>query len=167
MMVCMRPKLLPLLAMGIALAVPGVSQSGIASLPAPAPAVSAGESLASIAAWLKSSGKEGFLAAEVADAAGIPHRAAEALEVNQRGFRSGEVLRVAQISADESREFLLFMAQHPDGAVFFFVSTPREGLKKAFVSLPNLGAVLPLEGEQARAAFRREVSYWEARTAGL
>ncbi len=159
---------LSLLAMSAMLAWPpaygAATQSGA---PSPAPSFDSG-SLASIAAWLRNSGKEGYLAADVADAAGIPRgEAEESLEVSQRGFRSGEVLRVAQISTDEKREFLLFMAQHPDGSVLFFVSSPREGLKKAFVSLPSLGAVLPLQGEEARAAFRREVSYWEERTAGL
>ncbi len=166
----MRTKLLPVVAMGIALVVPGMSFSGITTPPATlaASAPATGENLASIAAWLRHSGKEGYLAAEVADAAGIPRSEAEdSLGVSQRGFRSGEVLRVAQISTDAKREFLLFMAQHPDGSVLFFVSTPREGLKRAFISLPHLGAVLPWQGEEARAGFAREISYWEERSAGL
>ena len=43
------------------------------------------------------------------------------------------VLRMAQLSADERRDFLLFMVQRTDGEVFFFLSTrargPQEGLR--------------------------------------
>jgi hypothetical protein len=125
-------------------------------------------SLKSIAAWLKESGKEGYLAAEVADAAGIPRSQAEqALEVSQRGFRSGDVLRIAQLSTDENRDFLLFMVQRPEGEVFFYLSTVRDGLRKAFVSVPGNGAVLALEREEAQASFQQEISYWQARIAGI
>ena len=54
----------------------------------------------------------------------------ELLQARQRGFRNDEVLRIAQVSADERREFLLFMVQRPDGQVYFYLSTVREGLKK-------------------------------------
>jgi hypothetical protein len=124
-------------------------------------------SLKSIAAWLKESGKEGYLAADVADAAGIPRAQAEdVLEARQRGFRSGDVLRIAQIPADERRDFLLFMVQRPDGEVFFYLSTLKDGLKKAFVSIPGRNAVLALESAEAQAHFQQEIRYWEARIAG-
>jgi hypothetical protein len=124
-------------------------------------------SLRAINGWLKASGKDGWLAADVADAAGIPRSATEdLLEARQRGFRSGEVLRIAQASADASREFLLFMVQRPDGEVHFYFATVREGLKKAFVSMPNQSAVLALDASEARPAFEREIQYWEARVAG-
>src|SRR5207244_4323790 len=71
-----------------------------------------------------------------ADAAGIPRDAAEiALDARQRGFRSGGLLRIAQVPADGKRDFLLFMVQRPDGEVYFYLSTVREGLTKAFVYL--------------------------------
>jgi hypothetical protein len=125
-------------------------------------------SLKSIAAWLKESGKEGFVAGDVADAAGIPRGQAEdALEAKQRGFKSGNVLRIAQIPTDEARNFLLFMVQKPDGEVYFYHSTVKEGLKKAFVSIPGQNAVLPLGSEEAQVSFQREISYWEARIAGI
>ncbi len=125
-------------------------------------------SLKSIAAWLMQSGKDGYLAADVADAAGIPRsQAEEVLEAKQRGFKSGDVLRIAQISTDEKRDFLLFMVQRPQGEVVFFLSSIAGGLKKAFVSIPDKGAVVMLEAEEARAGFEQEISYWAARTAGI
>lgn len=123
-------------------------------------------SIKSITAWIKVSGKDGYLAADVADAAGIPRtRAEEVLEARQRGFKSGNVLRIAQIPADEKRDFLLFMVQRPDGEVYFYLSTAKEGLKKAFVSIPGKNAVLSLESGEAQAAFQHEIQYWEARIA--
>ena len=125
-------------------------------------------SLKSIAAWLMQSGKEGYLAADVADAAGIARSQAEqVLDARQRGFRSGDVLRVAQVSVDEKRDFLLFMVQQPEGEVLFFLASVNGGLKKAFVSIPGNGAVVMLKAEEAHDAFHREISYWEARSAGL
>jgi hypothetical protein len=123
--------------------------------------------LKSIAAWLKLSGREGFLAADVADAAGIPRDAAEtALDARQRGFKSDNVLRIAQVPSDAKRDFLLFMVQRPDGEVYFYLSTVREGLKKAFVYLPLKDAVAALDPEEAQANFRREVLFWQDRAAG-
>src|SRR3954470_12483262 len=85
--------------------------------------------LRAIAAWLQESGRDGYLAGDVADAAGIPRHAAEdALEAKQRGFKSGGVLRIAQISADARRDFLLFMVQQPEGEVFFYLSSVKGGL---------------------------------------
>ena len=124
-------------------------------------------SLRSIAAWLKQSGRDGYLAGDVADAAGIPRAQAEgALEAKQRGFKSGGVLRIAQISADERRDFLLFMVQHPEGEVFFYLSSVRGGLKKAFVFVPLKKAILPLDPADAQDGFHQEVLYWQERIAG-
>ena len=123
-------------------------------------------SLKSIAAWLRQSGREGYLGADVADAAGIPRAQSEdTLEVSQRGFRSGEVLRVAQLSADEKRSFLLFMVQR-EGDVTFYVSSVKDGLVKAFVSVPGTRAVLKLEPAEAQSSFQSELRFWEARVAG-
>ena len=125
-------------------------------------------SLKSIAAWLMQSGREGYLAADVADAAGIPRSQAErVLDARQRGFRSGDVLRIAQVSTDEKRDFLLFMVQRPQGEVLFILASVNGGLRKAFVSIPANGAVVALEAAEARSAFQQEISYWEARSAGL
>lgn len=125
-------------------------------------------SLRTIDAWLKASGREGYLAADVADAAGIARGEDEqTLGVSQRGFRSGDVLRIAQRSSDGRREFLLFMVQRPGGEVVFYLSTVRDGLRKAFVSLPESRTVLALDGPVAIEGFRAELDYWEARIAGL
>ena len=123
-------------------------------------------SLRSIAGWLRSHGARGFLGADVADAMGIPRLESEDLLVaRQRGFRTEDVLRIAQISADEKRDFMLFMVQRPDDQVYFYFSTVREGLKKAFVSIPSKNLVAPLERAEAESSFRREVLYWEDKAA--
>jgi hypothetical protein len=123
--------------------------------------------LKSITAWLKQSGRDGYLAADVADAAGIPRNAAEeVLDAKQRGFRSGGVLRIAQIPADDARDFVLFMVQRPGGEVYFYLATVSGGLKKAFVSVPAQKAVLPIGLAEAQGDFQHEILYWEARIAG-
>ena len=117
--------------------------------------------LRSIAGWLRSHGREGFVGADVADAMGIPRlESEELLLARQRGFRNEDVLRIAQISADEKRDFILFMVQRPDDQVYFYLSTVREGLKKAFVSIPSRNLVMPLDRMEAEAHFRQEVRYW-------
>jgi hypothetical protein len=121
-------------------------------------------SLRSIAGWLRQSGRDGFVGADVADAMGIPRQVTEeVLEARQRGFRNEDVLRIAQISADDKRDFLLFMVQRPDDQVYFYFSTLREGLKKAFVSIPSRNLVMPLDPLEAEARFRQEVRYWGER----
>jgi hypothetical protein len=121
-------------------------------------------SLRSIAGWLRHSGRDGFVGADVADAMGIPRQVTEeVLEARQRGFRNEDVLRIAQISADDKRDFLLFMVQRPDDQVYFYFSTLREGLKKAFVSIPSRNLVMPLDPLEAEARFRQEVRYWGER----
>jgi hypothetical protein len=121
-------------------------------------------SLRSIAGWLKQHGADGFIGADVADAIGIPRLESEdLLEARQRGFRSDDVLRVAQIPADEKRDFILFMVQRPDDQVYFYFSSVREGLKKAFVSIPSRNLVMPLDRLEAELRFRQEVRYWGER----
>jgi hypothetical protein len=121
-------------------------------------------SLKSIAGWLREHGRDGYVGADVADAMGIPRLQTEdLLEARQRGFRSDDELRIAQISADEKRDFLLFMVQRPDDQVYFYFSTLREGLKKAFVSIPSRNLVMPLDRLEAEARFRQEVRYWGER----
>ena len=121
-------------------------------------------SLRSIAGWLRHSGRDGFVGADVADVMGIPRQVTEdVLEARQRGFRNEDVLRIAQISADDKRDFLLFMVQRPDDQVYFYFSTLREGLKKAFVSIPSRNLVMPLDRLEAEARFRQEVRYWGER----
>ena len=122
--------------------------------------------LRSIAAWLREQGHEGFLGADVADALGIARLAhEELLQAHQRGYRSDGVLRMAQLSADEKRHFLLFMVQRPDGQVFFYLSSVGEGLKRAFVSIPESNLVQPLARGEAEASFLQEVLYWEDKVA--
>jgi len=121
-------------------------------------------SLRSIAGWLRQSGRDGFVGADVADVMGIPRQVTEdVLEARQRGFRNEDVLRIAQISADDKRDFLLFMVQRPDDQVYFYFSTVRDGLKKAFVSIPSRNLVMPLDRLEAEARFRQEVRYWGER----
>src|SRR3954470_7402908 len=123
-----------------------------------------GVSLRSIAGWLRQSGRDGFVGADVADVMGIPRQITEdVLEARQRGFKNEDVLRIAQISADDKRDFLLFMVQRPDDQVYFYFSTVREGLKKAFVSIPSRNLVMPLDQLEAEARFRQEVRYWGER----
>ena len=120
--------------------------------------------LKSIAAWLKLSGRDGYLASDVADAAGIPRGAAEdALEAKQRGFKTGGVLRIAQIPVDARRDFVLFMVQQPEGEVFFYLSSVKGGLKKAFVFVPLEKRVVPLTPEDAQSSFLHEIQYWQDR----
>ncbi len=120
--------------------------------------------LRSIAGWLRQHGRDGYVGADVADVMGIPRRETEdLLEARQRGFRNDEELRIAQISADEKRDFLLFMVQRPDDQVYFYFSTVREGLKKAFISIPSKNLVMPLDRLEAEARFRQEVRYWGER----
>jgi hypothetical protein len=118
-------------------------------------------SLRSIAGWLRQHGKDGYVGADVADAMGIPRlETEELLEARQRGFKSEDVLHIVQLSADEKRDFLLFVVQRPDDQVYFYFSTVREGLKKAFVSIPSKNLVMPLDRMEAEARFRQEVRYW-------
>ena len=120
--------------------------------------------LRSIAGWLRQHGREGYVGADVADAMGIPRLETEdLLEARQRGFRSEDVLRIAQISMDDKRDFLLFMVQRPDDQVYFYLSTVREGLKKAFVSIPSKNLLMPLDRLEAESRFRQEVRYWGER----
>jgi hypothetical protein len=122
--------------------------------------------LRSVAGWLREHGANGHLGADVADAMGIPRLADEdTLAARQRGFRNDDVLRIAQISADEGRDFILFMVQRPDDQVYFYLSTVREGLKKAFVSIPSKNLVAPLEPLEAERNFRSELLYWEDKAA--
>ena len=117
--------------------------------------------LRNIAGWLRQHGRDGYVGADVADVMGIPRLQTEdVLEARQRGFKSEQVLRIAQISADDKRDFLLFMVQSPDDQVYFYFSTVREGLKKAFISIPSKNLVMPLDRLEAEARFRQEVRYW-------
>jgi hypothetical protein len=123
------------------------------------------ESLQAIVGWLKDHGRDGYIGADVADAMGIPRLLGEELlAARQRGFKNDGELRIAQISADDMLEFILFMVQRPDDEVYFYLSTPHGGLQKAFVSIPSKNLVLPLERIEAEPRFRREVLYWRDRS---
>jgi hypothetical protein len=116
--------------------------------------------LRSIAGWLRLHGADGFVGADVADAMGIPRPPSEdLLETKQRGYRNAQTLRVAQLLPGSG--LMLFMVQAGDGQVFFYLSTVQDGLRKAFVSLPQQNVVAPLDALEAEASFRREVLYWE------
>jgi hypothetical protein len=126
------------------------------------------DSLHGIASWLRQHGREGYIGADVADAIGIPRPQGEALVAAwQRGFKSDDVLRIAQVldhrAADE-RDFILFMVQRPDDQVYFYLSTPLGGLQKAFVSIPSKNLVLPIERAEAELRWRSEVLFWKDRS---
>ena len=121
--------------------------------------------LRTIAGWLRAHGREGYIGADVADAMGIPRLQGEDLvAARQRGFKNEDVLRIAQISADDGRDFILFMVQRPDDQVYFYLSTTLGGLQKAFVSIPSKSLVVPLEPIEAELRFRQEVLYWRERS---
>ena len=135
----------------------------VASAATPSPAGEAKSlevvGLRSIAGWLKKHGTDGYVGVDVADALGIARRAGdEALDAKQRGFRNDKVLRIAQLLADDH---VLFMVEGGDGEVYFYLSTLREGLRKALVSMPGKNLVAPLEAREAESNFRAEVLYWE------
>ena len=151
---------------GLLLAVLGlVSIAVSAANPAPRaePAAEVGN-LSTIAGWLRTNGREGFIGADVADAMGIARADGEEMvAARQRGFRNDEELRVAQVSADAGQDFILFMVQRP-ADVYFYLSTPGGGLQKAFVSIPSKSLVVPLERGEAELRFREEVLYWKDRS---
>ena len=156
-----RGIILAMLGFACAVAQAATPQRG---LPQPEP-VFAFDSLHGIAAWLRQHGREGYIGADVADAIGIPRQQDEALLAAwQRGFKSDDVLRIAQISTDDERDFILFMVQRPDDQVYFYLSTPLGGLQKAFVSIPSKNLVLPLERGEAELRWRAEVLYWKERS---
>jgi hypothetical protein len=146
----------------------------VATAAAPRPmheaqAVSDAGELHTIATWLRLQGRDGYIGADVADAMGLARPQGELLAARQRGFRSGEVLRIAQIpdnrDADDSQDFLLFMVQQPDDHVYFYLSTLLGGLQKALVSNPSRNLVRALEPAEAKARWRAEVLYWNDRSA--
>lgn len=119
------------------------------------------DSLHGIATWLRSHGREGYIGADVADAMGIARPEGMALlAAFQRGFRTDEVLRIAQLFED----YILFMVERPDDQVYFYLSTPLGGLHKALLSIPSKNVVLPLDRAEAELRFREEVLYWKDRS---
>lgn len=118
--------------------------------------------LRSIAGWLKANGTEGYLGADLARALGIASPPGGALDARQRGFRNGDELRIAQLLPDGS---VLFMVQAAQGEVSFYHSTARGALRRALLSVPARGLVLPLGGSEAQTRFRAEVLYWEDKAA--
>jgi hypothetical protein len=122
---------------------------------------STAETLQWISEWLEKSGVDGAMGAEVADVLNIPRlESEEAVVAKQMAFQSGETLYLAQVSTDSRREFLMFMVKQPD-RVIFYLSTVAEGFKKAIVSIPEQGLVVPLDRVEAEKGFRAVVSYWE------
>ena len=84
------------------------------------------DSLYGIAAWLRVQGREGYIGADVADAMGIARPQGEPLVAAwQRGFKSDDVLRIAQVSADDPLDFILFTVQRPDDRVYFYHPEPQ------------------------------------------
>jgi hypothetical protein len=156
-----RGIMMVMLGLACALAQASMPQRGV---PLSEP-VFAFDSLHGIASWLRQHGREGYIGADVADAIGIPRPQGEPLVAAwQRGFKSDDVLRIAQISADEQRDYILFMVQRPDDQVYFYLSTPLGGLHKAFLSIPSKNLVMPLERGEAELRFREEVLYWKDRS---
>jgi hypothetical protein len=122
---------------------------------------STADTLQWISNWLEKSGVDGAMGAEVADVLSIPRLDSEEVVIaKQMAFQSGETLYLAQVSADDRREFLMFMVKRPD-RVIFYLSTVAEGFKKAIVSIPERDVVMPLDTAEAEKGFREVVSYWE------
>jgi hypothetical protein len=120
--------------------------------------------LGSIAGWIRLHGVEGYLGADVADVMGIPRaESVRRLQAKQRGFRSDKALRIAQLH--EESQLILFMVQRDDDQVYFYLSTVRGSLQKAFVSIPGRNLVAPLDAAEAESSFRLEVLYWEDKAA--
>jgi hypothetical protein len=118
--------------------------------------------LQSIAVWLEQSGERGWMGADVADALKILRLQTEdSVAARQRAFRTGETLHLAQVSADDRREFLLFMVKDPDERIRFYLSTVREGFKRGFVTAPGERVAVPLGAAAAEQGFRAEVAYWQ------
>lgn len=154
----MRVALALVLALHCVVSVAATPSRGLAPLQA---LPEEGESLHEIAGWLRVHGRDGYMDADVADAAGIPRVSGEQLlAARQRGFRSDEVLRIAQLHGD----YILFMVQRPDDQVYFYLSTPLGGLHKAFLSIPSKSAVVPIERREAELRFHEEVLYWKDRS---
>jgi hypothetical protein len=123
---------------------------------------STAEALQTIAIWLERSGEEGWMGADVADALEILRlKTEDSVAARQRAFRTGDRLHLVQGSADERREFLLFMVKGPDQRVHFYLSTVSEGYKRGFVTVPGRRGVAALEADQGERGFRSEVSYWQ------
>jgi hypothetical protein len=142
----------------------------VATAAAPRPmqeaqAVSDAGELHTIATWLRLQGRDGYIGADVADVMGLARPQGELLAARQRGFRSDEVLRIAQVGADGESDFLLFMVQQPDDHVYFYLSTLLGGLQKALLSIPSRNLVRALEPAEAKARWRAEVLYWNDRSA--
>jgi len=120
--------------------------------------------LRSIAGWLRLHGVEGYVGADVADVMGIPRaESVSRLGARQRGFRSDKALRIAQLL--EESQLILFMVQRTDDQVYFYLSSVRGGLQKAFVSIPGRNLVAPLDVAEAESSFRLEVLYWQDKAA--
>jgi hypothetical protein len=125
-------------------------------------AQSTAAALQSITTWLERSGERGWMGADVADALDILRFAAEkSLAARQKAFRTGETLHLAQIPADQRREFVLFMVKGPDEHIYFYLSSVAEGYKRGFVTAPGLDDVRPLDPAAGERGFRDEVRYWE------
>lgn len=135
---------------------------GVTSVPSSLRAAnSTSAALQSIATWLEKSGERGWMGADVADALEILRLTTEkSVAARQKAYRTGETLHLAQVSADDRREFLLFMVMGPDGQIYFYLSTVSEGFKRAFV-VPRAGEIVPLDAAAAEKGFRGEVLYWE------
>ena len=87
--------------------------------------------------------------------------AEKSLAARQKAFRTGETLHLAQIPADDRREFVLFMVKGPDERIYFYLSTVAEGYKRGFFTAPGLDDVRPLDAAAGERGFRDEVRYWE------
>jgi hypothetical protein len=126
------------------------------------PVKSTVEALQTIATWLERSGEEGWMGADVADALEILRlKTEDSVAARQRAFRTGEKLHLVQGSADERREFLLFMVKGPDQRVRFYLATVSEGYKRGFMTVPGRRGVEALDAAEGARGFRSEVSYWQ------
>ena len=127
-------------------------------------AASAHPILHSLAGWLETSGEEGAMGAEVADALKVPRLASEqTVSARQIAFRSGETLHLAQVLADDRSEFVMLMVKRPD-RITFYLSTLDEGFKRAVVSVPVIvNRTRSAPGTQPRISSAHRISSsWHA-----
>ena len=119
------------------------------------------KSLDPILEALRASGRNFFMAQELAEVLGIPVETGEEGVVTKgQVFETDGVIRAVQTPADDRLDYAIFMVQR-DSDVWFYVAGSAGSLKKVLrrdrARKENTG--VDLKG--AESAFRAEIAYWE------
>ena len=137
--------------------------AAVAILPASIQLAAAGEAkgLRPIVEALRASGRNFFMAQELAEVLGIPVETGEEGVVTKgQVFETDGVIRAVQTPADDRLNYAIFMVQR-DSDVWFYVAGSAGSLKKVLrrdrARKENTG--VDLKG--AESAFRAEIAYWE------